>query len=240
MTKLAFQYAKANNVKYPAKWDENESAGRQCYRTFRLTYRNRISLKKPRGRMACLSKPNVKMFFKELAETYSRQPLQPQNVWNLDETGCSTVHKPVRVIGDIKAKHIGAATSGERGINVSMIAWVSAAGMFVPPTIIFPRVHYKEHTRNIGMASSTGWSNAELFVKYLEHFIYIVKPSPGYEVLLVMDNHVSHLSLEATNLAKENGIIILTFPPHTSHKLQPLDRTVFDPFKSYCNKACKD
>ncbi|KAF2889344.1 hypothetical protein ILUMI_16829 [Ignelater luminosus] len=93
---------------------------------------------------------------------YSRHPLQPQNVRNLDEIGCSTVHKPVRVIGDIKAKQIGAATSEKREINVSMIACVSAAGTFVPSAITFPRVYYKEHMINnappgtIGMATSSG------------------------------------------------------------------------------------
>ncbi|KAF2898800.1 hypothetical protein ILUMI_07374 [Ignelater luminosus] len=127
-----------------------------------------------------------------------------------------------------------------------MTACVSAASTFVTPAIIFPRVHYKEHMINnappgiIGMATSSGWFNAELFVKYFEHLISIVKPSPGHEVLLVMDNHESHLSLEAINLAKENGIIILTFPLHTNHKLQPLDRTVFGSFKSYYKKTCKD
>lgn len=101
MKKLAFQYAKANNLKYPDKWNENESAGRQWYRTFRKAYKNRISLRKPEstslGRMASFNKPNVETFFGKLREIYSRYSLQPQNVWNLDETGCPTVHKPLRV-----------------------------------------------------------------------------------------------------------------------------------------------
>lgn len=110
MKKLAFQYAKANNLKYQVKWDENESAGRQWYRTFRKSYKDKISLRKPEstslGRMASFNKPNVEIFFEKLREVYSRYSLQPQKVWNLDETGCSTVHKPLRVIGDIKAKQI--------------------------------------------------------------------------------------------------------------------------------------
>lgn len=53
-----------------------------------------------------------------------------------------------------------------------------------------------------------------------------------------MDNHESHVSLEVISFAKENGIILLTIPPHTSHKLQPLDRTVFGPLKSFFNTAC--
>ncbi|KAB0797622.1 hypothetical protein PPYR_08615, partial [Photinus pyralis] len=35
----------------------------------------------------------------------------------------------------------------------------------------------------------------------------------------------------------ENGVTMLTFPPHTSHKLQPLDRGVFGPFKKYLNRV---
>ena len=40
--------------------------------------------------------------------------------------------------------------------------------------------------------------------------------------------------------AKENGIILLTIPPHTSHKLQPLDRTVYGLLKRYFNVAAQD
>jgi len=39
-------------------------------------------------------------------------------------------------------------------------------------------------------------------------------------------------------LCKENGVILLTFPPHCSHKLQPLDRSVCGPLKRYYNDAC--
>lgn len=50
-----------------------------------------------------------------------------------------------------------------------------------------------------------------------------------------MDNHDSHILIATLNLAKENGIVLLTFPPHTSHKLQPLDRTVYAPLKGFFN-----
>lgn len=48
-----------------------------------------------------------------------------------------------------------------------------------------------------------------------------------------MDNHESHMSLEALDFSKQNGIVILTLPPHTSNKLQPLDVSVFGPFKKF-------
>lgn len=41
--------------------------------------------------------------------------------------------------------------------------------------------------------------------------------------LLIMDKHESHLSIVALDLAKENGVIILTLHPHTPAKLQPME-----------------
>ena len=39
-------------------------------------------------------------------------------------------------------------------------------------------------------------------------------------------------------MAKENGLRLLTFPPHRSHKLQPLDLGVYGPFKRYYSCLC--
>ena len=50
-----------------------------------------------------------------------------------------------------------------------------------------------------------------------------------------MDNHESNLSPAVLNIAKENGVILLTIPPHTSNKLQALDVVVFGPFQGFYN-----
>lgn len=39
-------------------------------------------------------------------------------------------------------------------------------------------------------------------------------------------------------MCKANNIDVLTLPPHTSHKLQPLDRGVFGPLKTYFGNSC--
>lgn len=75
------------------------------------------------------------------------------------------------------------------------------------------------------------------FILFLKHFHNYVKSTTERPVLLLLDSHGLHLSIEGLNFAKNNGIIMLYFPPHCSHKLQPLDRTVFGPFKKYLNSA---
>ena len=58
-------------------------------------------------------------------------------------------------------------------------------------------------------------------------------------MLLLLDNHESHLPIEVLECAKENGVIMLSFPPHCSHRMQPLDVSVFGPFKKYYNSALR-
>lgn len=41
------------------------------------------------------------------------------------------------------------------------------------------------------------------------------------------------ISLAAIDFTRANGIIILTFPPHCSHRLQPLHVSVYSPYKRY-------
>ena len=39
------------------------------------------------------------------------------------------------------------------------------------------------------------------------------------KVLLLLDKHESHISIPSIELAKANEAVVLSFPPHCSHKL---------------------
>ena len=67
---------------------------------------------------------------------------------------------------------------------------------------------------SIGLVTGNGWMNSDTFVKVLKHFKAHARPTPDYPVLLIMDNHESHLSLPALSFAKESNIHILTLVPH--------------------------
>ncbi|XP_055910751.1 uncharacterized protein LOC129945115 [Eupeodes corollae] len=59
-------------------------------------------------------------------------------------------------------------------------------------------------------------------------------------ILLLMDNHESHCTIEAINFCQEHGIVLVTFPPHCTHRLQPLDVAVLGPFKHKLSVAQND
>lgn len=250
--KLAFQYAKAlsehpnSNTQVPKEWVTAESAGEFWLRGFRKRNPS-LSLRKPEptslARATSFNKVNVNNFFNNLQIVMERHKFKPNDIYNIDETGNSTVHEPPKILCAKGTKQIGSVTSGERGVNITMIACINAIGNSIPPMLIFPRVNFKQHmligapNGAIGGANPTGWSNEGLFLTFLKHFIDHVKPTIDNPVLLILDNHESHISIESLDLAKDNGVVMLTFPPHTSHKLQPLDRTVFGPYKGYYNSA---
>jgi len=73
----------------------------------------------------------------------------------------------------------------------------------------------------------------DTFLLFVQHFHKHVKSTKERPCLLLLDNHESHLSISVVNFCKDNGIILLSFPPYTSHHLQPLDKSVFEPFKKY-------
>ncbi|XP_055922503.1 uncharacterized protein LOC129953377 [Eupeodes corollae] len=91
----------------------------------------------------------------------------------------------------------------------------------------------------LGLATPSGWMNSELFPEVMRHFIQHSCSSKENPSLLLLDNHESHLSIESLELAKTNGVTMLTLPPHSSHKTQPLDVGLFKPFKCIYN-ACMD
>lgn len=87
------------------------------------------------------------------------------------------------------------------------------------------------------LANISGWMNSELFLDVMKHFIRRTGTSKEYPSILLMDNHESHLSIEALDLAKESGVTVLTLHPHTSTRLQPLDVGIHGPFKTYYYSA---
>jgi len=78
----------------------------------------------------------------------------------------------------------------------------------------------------IGVACESGWMNAETFLQWL-HFQQHVHSSAVRPVLLILDGHGSHKDMKVIEYARDNHVHVLSTPPHTTHKLQPLDRFFF-------------
>ena len=57
---------------------------------------------------------------------------------------------------------------------------------------------------------------------------------------LIFDGHASHKTPEMKELAFQNNILLYCLPPHSIHKLQPLDVGIFGPLQTAWNKHCQE
>ncbi len=48
-----------------------------------------------------------------------------------------------------------------------------------------------------------------------------------------MDGHSSHVNLGFLDYADQNQILVVILPPHSTHRLQPLDVGLFSPLATY-------
>lgn len=244
--KLAYQLGESLNLNHRFN-KEKKSAGKHFYYDF-LKRHPELSLRIPEStsllRAVGFNKTQVEKFFENLLELCEKYKFSPSNIFNCDETGVSTVHKQQKVLSLKCNRQVGKLTSAERGKNVTVLFCMSATGLFVPPFFVFPRQRCNERLmigappESIGLAQPNGWMNAELFVKWLHHFVKFAKPTVDKPVLLILDGHCSHKELPVIKYGNDSNVHILSTPPHTTHKLQPLDRTFMKPFKDAYFEAC--
>jgi len=138
----------------------------------------------------------------------------------------------------------GQITNREKGVTTTAVCASSAGGNYIPPMLIFKRKRMTDLVLRgsppgtIGACSDNGWITSQLFLKWLEQFAHHAILSVNERVILLLDGHASQKTLEAVNFARSHGIIMISFPPHSTHRMQPLDRTFFGLFKSQFNKEC--
>ena len=120
---------------------------------------------------------------------------------------------------------------------------VSAAGFPLPPMIIYAKsfpgqYRFDGPEDSLYAKSDSGWLDSELFLAWLKK-IFVKFCVPQRPIMLLVDGHVSHITIEAIDFCQANNIIIFCLPPHTTHALQPLDVAFFKSLKDKFSKAIR-
>jgi len=180
-------------------------------------------------------------FYNELEEIYNNTSINdfPQLIYNIDETGLSSVPgNSNKVIATKGSRAVHSIQVGDRGSLTTVIPAVSASGECLPPFLIFkgkaPTEEIKSVLKNKGISctsTKSGYIDTEVFLEFLAHFQSLRAKIAGKKCILLLDGHNSHFSIEAIEYAMNNDIEMICLPPHSSHRMQPLD--------THFNKALK-
>jgi hypothetical protein len=140
-----------------------------------------------------------------------------------------------------KQKLLGAGQDGSREL-ITLLATICANGGSLPPALIYKAVSgnlqdtwlqdYDPEEHPCWFASSpNGWTSDELGLSWLQSLFNketLAKAKRDWR-LLILDGYGSHCTLKFQDRCQSNRILIAVFPPHSTHRLQPLDVSLFRP-----------
>lgn len=122
---------------------------------------------------------------------------------------------------------------------ISLLACVCADGNVLPPALIYQgssgdlqntwMEDLQEEDKAYFTSTANGWTSDRLGLAWLRLFDKQTKHKGSRRRLLIVDGHSSHINWGIIQLADALRILILILPPHTTHRLQPLDVGLFSP-----------
>lgn len=226
----------------PDCWAKNCKASYDWFEGFRNRNPSialRIAENLSTARAEAFNPQRISDFFKEVKEQSAHLDIFdnfPNLVYNCDETGLSTVpNSSKKVLASKGGRVVQKIGAGERGTLTTLIPCANAIGQLIPPFLIF-KGHgsvdaslYPPGTQIF--YSQSGYIDQNIFLEFLKHFDEHRVHIPGKKCILFLDGHSSHITVESISFANEAGIEIFCLPPHSSHRLQPLDTHFNKPLK---------
>ena len=180
----------------------------------------------------------LRVFFWELLKHVLERKISPERIFNMDETGFAQKNKSKKVVAVHGSKNVWSKTV-EAHSHLTIAACVSGIGFVVPPLFIVPGKRLNRdlmdaceiHGSTICTAPK-GFMNSSVFLRWLEHFERTVPGSVKRPLVLVYDGYGSHYNDEIVAKAIQLQIILVLLPANSTHLIQPLDISVFKPFKT--------
>lgn len=163
--------------------------------------------------------------------------ISPSRIFNGDENTFELCPQAQPVLGTKGTKAVYNSNDED---NITTLFMVNAAGDMVPPMIIYPYQHIPYNISEDNpkswfiSGSQKGWMTAINFYEYVVNCFYpwLLEKKIEFPVILYVDSHSSHLTLQLVNFCQTNNIELVALYPNATHILQPLNVAVFHPVKT--------
>ncbi len=145
----------------------------------------------------------------------------------------------LQVLAPANARSVSVISRSLSG-HITLISCLSATGEAIATSVIFQGMRmFKEIFEYWDIAycaNESGYQSDESFESWCIEFVQQAKPTPTMPVVLLLDNHFSHLDIDALIYLRDNNVRVVSLHPHTTHLLCAQDVCVFAPFKKYFKK----
>ena len=193
-------------------------------------------------RLLCQNPEVINGWFRLVRNTITKYGIAEEDIHNFDESGfLMGIIATAKVVTGAESRNRPKVAQPGNREWVTVIQGVNSQGWVIPPFIILSGQNHLSTWYEEGdipgdwaiAVSENGWTTNELGIAWLQHFEKHTKDRKvGAYRLLILDGHESHISTQFEQFCKDNKIITLCMPPHSSHILQPLDVSCFGPLKT--------
>ncbi|KAF0688765.1 Uncharacterized protein FWK35_00038508, partial [Aphis craccivora] len=215
-----------------------------------ITKRNTEIISKAR---AAVTEEKIREWFCEVQKFITEQNCtdifdDPARIINCDETGMQTCPVSGKLLCPKKMPDFYEICGDSEKECITVLCTFSADGYKFPPMIMFP---YKRIPKLIASTlpenyvigrSDSGWMVSPAFFEYIANSLYhnLVQRQVKFPVLLFLDRHKSHLSLELSEYCVKKEIHMFCLPSNATHILQPCDVSIFKPLKSFWKSVVRE
>jgi hypothetical protein len=198
-----------------------------------------------RNRFKADTEDSYRTYFDLLHAKMRQYNVDAKNVYNMDKKGfpIGKTSRSKRIFSKQlwQQKKVTAALQDGNRDWITIMACICADGSWMDPAVIFeakgelrdawlrnvdPQKHQVFFT-----TSASGWSNNDVGLAWLEQVFQrcTKKKARRKYRILILNGHSSHLTRAFIQYCDRHKILLMVFPPHSTHSLQPLDVVVFAP-----------
>ncbi|XP_050562685.1 uncharacterized protein LOC118269564 [Spodoptera frugiperda] len=170
----------------------------------------------------------------------------PERIINAYESIFQTNSYSEVILGSQRLNRYYKGTDEEKE-NLTVLGTFTASGTILPPLIVYPRSRMPyEIDRQINQEwgigeSETGRMTSKNVSDYIANTLIPKLKENGtkFPVLLLVDGHKSFLNQGVSQVCEDNGIILYSFCPNSTH-IQPVYVSVFRPLGDSWESVVKD
>jgi hypothetical protein len=179
--------------------------------------------------------------------------IQPSHIFNMDEKGflLGILGRLKRIFSKRQYERGGVISSLQDGSRewITVLACICSDGTPLSPSLIFQSaagalqsswveaIDLNKHSVFV-TSSPSGWTNNDIGLAWLKEVFERETARyarTGYR-LLIVDGHSSHVTMDFLDYCNNHRILVAVYPPHSTHRLQPLDVGMFGPLASAYSK----